>query len=126
MNPLLIEALIAVESGNGIVPTGDDNAIGDKGLAHKAYGCLQIRQPVCDDVNRVYNLALTAEQMLGNRALSVDTLGKYVAIYCTPRRLGHAPNDQDRARTWNGGPAGPWENATIKYWQKVQRAMGGT
>jgi hypothetical protein len=120
MDPRLIPAIISVESG------GDDSAIGDKGLAHKAYGPMQIRQPVCDDVNRVYGGKIDADQMLGNRILSIDTFEKYIAIYCTLRHLGHTPNDQDRARCWNGGPAGPWENATLGYWKKVQAAMIGT
>jgi hypothetical protein len=31
---------------------------------------LQIRQPVCDDVNRMYQSKLKAQDMLGNSALA--------------------------------------------------------
>lgn len=117
MSPFLIPAIIQVESG------GDDNATGDHELIHQAYGPMQIRQPACDDVNRVFGGMRTAEQMLGNRELSIDTFEKYISIYCTPRHLGHTPNDQDIARTWNGGPAGPWRGVTLPYWKRVQAVM---
>jgi hypothetical protein len=111
----LIAALIEVES------QGNDNAIGDKSLAHHAYGCLQIRQPVCDDVNRVYGLygpKIKAQDMLGNRALSIDTFRKYVEIY-------RCITDEDKARVWNGGPSAKRKGtamyaATTLYWHKVQ------
>lgn len=117
MQVTLQQALIQVESG------GDDNAVGDKNLANHAYGCLQIREPVCIDVNRVYGTEHHAQDMLGNRSLSLETFERYMAIYATQKRLGRAPTDQDRARIWNGGPNGYRLAATLGYWAKVQRAM---
>ncbi len=115
--PDLVKALIKVES------EGNDNAIGDKHLANKAYGCLQIRKPVCDDVNRVYRTKLTPQMMLGNRQLSIDTFYDYMAIYATTKQLGHEPTHQDRARCWNGGPTGWKKQSTVGYWGKVRKFL---
>jgi hypothetical protein len=113
----LISALIAQESG------GDDYAIGDKHLLNHAYGCLQIRLPVCQDVNRVFGLAVQPQQMLGNRALSIAVFKDYMRIYATERLLGRPPTQADCARIWNGGPSG-WRKAdTLGYWASVQRHM---
>jgi hypothetical protein len=111
----LIAALIQVES------QGNDNAIGDKNLADHAYGCLQIRKPVCDDVNRVYGKGLKAQDMLGDRALSIDTFRKYVGIY-------RCATDEEKARIWNGGPSAKRKGtvmyaATTIYWGKVKRLL---
>lgn len=111
----LIAALIQVESG------GNDNAIGDKNLTHKAYGCLQIRQPFCDDVNRVYGSKLKAQDMLGNRALSIDTVRKYWTIY-------KCKTDEEKARVVNGGPSAKRPGsaqykATNGYWARVKARL---
>jgi hypothetical protein len=111
----LIAALIQVES------QGNDNAIGDRSLADHAYGCLQIRKPVCDDVNRVYGKGIKAQDMLGNRALSIDTFRKYVGIY-------RCATDEEKARIWNGGPSAKRKGtamyaATTIYWGKVKRLL---
>src|SRR5690242_14592423 len=62
----LIAALSKVESGN------NDRAIGDRKRAHKAYGRLQIRQFVCDDLNSHYGTKYRAVDCLDNRALSTE------------------------------------------------------
>ena len=113
----LIDALIEVESN------GDAAAIGDMHLQNHAYGCLQIRLPVCIDVNNRFGTNIQPEDMLGNRALSVDTFHKYMSIYATAARLGRQPTDEDCARIWNGGPNGYKRDATLGYWDKVQQAM---
>lgn len=110
----LVANLIQVESG------GRDNAIGDKDLREHAYGPLQIRRFVCDDVNERLGSRYTAESCLGNRPLSIQICRAYLNRYATASRLGHEPTDEDMARIWNGGPSG-WKRAcTEKYWQKVQ------
>lgn len=111
-------AIISVES------QGNDNAIGDKGLLHHAYGPMQIRQPVCDDVNRLYHSAYVSEQMLGNRQLSIDIFRKYVNIYLSP--VNQTP--ENCARLWNGGPAAVHPGttqyqATTVYWHRVQAEL---
>lgn len=113
----LINALIQVESG------GDLNAIGDKNLTHKAYGCLQIRQPYVDDVNRVFGTAYRAQDMLGNKAVSIDVFKKYMSIYATEKRLGFKPTFETIARCHNGGPNGWRIPATVGYWEKVKKHL---
>jgi peptidoglycan hydrolase-like protein with peptidoglycan-binding domain len=108
----LEEAIVLVESG------GDDQAIGDRNLANKAYGAMQIRQPAVDDVNRLRKTGHRAQDCLGNRALSLQIFRDYCAIY--------EPNgtDEERARLWNAGPN--WRAkrpATDGYWQKVRRFL---
>ena len=104
----LITAIIKVESG------GDDNAIGDKNLIYKAYGPMQIRQPVVIDVNRRFKTKYEAKDMLGNRELSKWVFRKYMEIY--------SPNGsaERMARIWNGGPLGYTRYATLGYWNKVK------
>lgn len=117
MSTSLIDALIKHESD------GDDNAVGDRGLANEAYGCLQIRQPVCDDVNRTFGMTLRAAHMLGQRHLSIVVFGLYMHIWATESRLGHPPSDEDRARIWNGGPNGWRAVRTLDYWAAVKAIM---
>ncbi len=108
----LIDALIMVESG------GDDNAVGDKTLVHKAYGCLQIRQPYMDDVNVALGTSYRAQDCLGNRGLSVKAFSAYMSRY--------EPNgtDEQKARCHNAGPG--WRRnlaLTDAYWAKVKRLL---
>lgn len=113
----IIAAVIAQESG------GYDRAIGDKKLANKAFGPLQIRQPVCDDVNRVHGTKLRAEMMLGNRDLSIETFKNYIPIYVNKKRLKREPTTEDICRCWNGGPDGYKKPATVRYWTEIQRYL---
>lgn len=121
--PGLVKAIIKVESSSAKYPNGYDNAIGDKHLKDKAYGPMQIRKPVCLDVNRVYKTKLTPEAMLGNRQLSIDTFYKYMDIYCTKKQLGVEPTDEIRARCWNGGPTGWKRPTTAVYWTKIKQYL---
>lgn len=113
----LIQALIQVESG------GDDFAVGDKHLKHKAYGCLQIRKPCVDDVNLATGEAYTAEMMRGNRELSIKIFREYMKLYATEKLIGRPVTDQDRARIWNGGPTGYKRASTLPYWNKVKKHL---
>jgi len=121
----LIEAVIQVESG------GDVNAEGDKGLPEHAYGCMQIRQPVCTDVNAKYGTILTPEQMLGWKYLSIAVFSLYMTIYANALALGRPVTDEDRARIWNGGPMAwkegtPQYEATTGYWNEVSGVMNAS
>lgn len=113
----LISALIKVESG------GDDGAIGDKQLKNKAYGCLQVRQPCVDDVNRVCGTNYRAEDCLDNRELSLWIYNRYMEIYATAERLGRDVTLEDKARIWNGGPNGHKKKSTKRYWTKVKKYL---
>jgi hypothetical protein len=113
----LIAALVRVES------SGNQMAVGDKNLRHHAYGPLQVRQPVCDDVNRRFKTSYRAENCLGNLNLSVEIFGRYMQMYATKKMLGHVPTNEDHARIWNGGPTGTTNVRTEKYWLKVQHLL---
>ena len=113
----LIPALIQVESN------GNDKAIGDKHLKGKAFGCLQIRKPCIEDVNRAYGTRYRLEDAFGNRALSIEVCQKYLKLYATERRLGRKPSLEDMARIWNGGPDGWRRETTNVYWQKVSKHL---
>ena len=103
---------------------GDDKAIGDKNLSQKAYGCLQIRQPACDDINQRYGTNYRAEDCLGNRDLSLTILRLYIRIWATEKNLERQPTLEDYARIWNGGPKGHLKTSTKQYWQDVQDIYG--
>jgi hypothetical protein len=113
----LINALMLVESGGG------DGWIGDKSKVQKAYGCLQIRQPVVDDYNCWCKTSYRAEDCLNNRGLSVKICQVYLDHYAAICRLGHEPTDEDRARIWNGGPNGWRHSSTDSYWEKVRKHL---
>ena len=113
----LIPALIRVES------SGNDKAIGDRHIKERAYGCLQIRKPCIDDVNRAYGTRYRPEDALGNRSLSIEICQKYIKMYATERRLGRTVTLEDMARIWNGGPSGWRRDATNAYWKKVQKRL---
>ena len=103
---------------------GNGAAMGNKNLSEPAYGPLQIRQPVCDDVNAYYGTNYTAKMMQSNRTLSIKVFWLYLKIYTTKKRLGREPTDEDRARIWNGGPNGWKRDSTKSYWKKVQKVLG--
>ncbi len=113
----LVAALIQVESG------GDDGAIGDKHLRHKAYGCLQIRKPCLIDVNKAHGTDYTPEDCLNNRELSIWVCESYIDLYATEERLGRKPTDQDKARIFNAGPNGYKKASSEAYWVKVKEAL---
>lgn len=96
------------------------NAIGDKNLVDKAYGCLQIRQPVVTDVNRKYGLNHKAQDCLGNLDLSVKICNLYLRMWANKAYLKREPTVQDICRTWNGGPSGWKRNSTQAYWNAIK------
>ena len=109
MNATLLAALLAVESG------GNDLAIGDNG---RARGALQIHAGVVQDVNRHHGTRYTHRDM-HDRAKAVRVCELYLATYAP----GASPEVQ--ARVWNGGPRGASKPATMGYWARVKRQMGG-
>ena len=109
----LIPALVKVESN------GNASAVGDRG---KALGQLQIWSVVVQDVNRAYgNAYVHADAFCPAKSEAICRA--YLAIYCTPKRLGRQPTMEDAARIWNGGPNGHRKKTTIKYWHKVAAAL---
>ena len=109
----LLPALAKVESN------GNPRAVGDSG---KALGELQIWSVVVQDVNRAHGTRYTHADAF-DPAKARDICRRYLAIYCTPKRLGRQPTMEDAARIWNGGPNGHRKSATEKYWHKVAQAL---
>ena len=111
----LIAALIQKESSNNDNPTpGDDGT---------AFGPLQIRQGCIDDVNERCGTTYRAEDMQGNRPLSIWICRRYIDMYATKSRIGRSPTIEDMARIWNGGPIGWKKKSTSRYWQDVRRIL---
>lgn len=110
----LILALIKVESD------GRDHLVGDKHLKNKAYGCLQIRKPCLDDVNRACGTRYKPSDMLKNRKLSIWVCKQYLRLYGEKQA---SPSYESLAKIWNGGPSGPKKPATEKYWRKVSKNL---
>lgn len=88
----LMDAIIQTESG------GNDYARGDLALAQPAYGCMQIRQGVVDQVNSKLGTSHKSIECLGNRALSILIWNTYWTIFT------QFVTDEDKAKAWNGGP----------------------
>jgi len=109
----LIPALVKVESN------GNPRAVGDGG---RALGALQVWSCVVADVNRAHGTRYVHADAL-DRAKAERICRLYLAIYCTPRRLGRQPTMEDAARIWNGGPSGHRKPATEKYWHKVAAVL---
>lgn len=117
-----VSAQIQVES------QGNDYAVGDLNLAAHAYGCLQIRQGVCDDLNAKLGTHYVSKDTLGNRALSLEIRKRYFTElypqFTTPEM---------RAKAWNGGPGyqqhygmagyGKYTAALDAYWSKMRSMM---
>ena len=107
----LLSAIIHVESSN------NDSAY------HKeedAVGCLQIRQCMVDDVNRILG-----RQESDKRYTYDDRWIRYKSIemfevYCKHYGLITA---EEIARCWNGGPRGMNNDMTAGYWKKVKNKL---
>lgn len=108
--PVLLSALIAVEKPK--TAQSAKKAIEREG----AYGPLQIRQPVLDDVNSQYNLNLTLSDCLN------ETVARWVCVHYL--KMWGADNDYETAApVWNGGPDGMYEDCTKKHWLKVKKEL---
>lgn len=117
----LLHAQIQVES------QGNDYAVGDLSLKDHAYGCLQIRQGVVDQVNGHLGTSYKSQDCLGNRELSIKIWTTYWTIFTD------MVTDKDKAFSWNGGPG--WKQYYGKtghetytanldaYWSKVHAIM---
>ena len=115
MTSQLLAALIAVESG------GDDLARG----RHGELGALQVRPCVVKDVNRIAGTHYRWAEMT-NRWAAMGVFKIYTGHYCAKAKLGRPVTDQDRARTWHGGPNGWKRRQTLVYWKRVRARMGAS
>lgn len=109
MTAQLLAALMLVESGN------QADAIGDNG---RAIGCLQITKACVRDVNRIYGTSYRWPDDCFNRYLSGRICEQYLTHWCGPDA-----SPEVLARTWNAGPSGHKQKASLKYWRKVQKHL---
>jgi hypothetical protein len=107
----LLSAIMHVESGH------NDSAYC---ASEDAVGCLQIRQCMVDDVNRILG-----RQKVYKRYTYEDRWSRYRSIemfdiFCKHYGLNSA---EEIARCWNGGPRGINNPATVSYWNKVEKQI---
>lgn len=114
----LLSSIITVES-NGKV-----DAVGDGG---KAIGILQIHACVIVDVNRVHGTSYSLDDRK-NPDKSLDIAYLYLSHWGKSyhRKTGKAPTTETLSRIWNGGPNGWKKEATVKYWNKVNKQLLAT
>ena len=106
MHPLLLSALIQIESG------GNDLAKG----RHGELGALQIKPILVRDVNRIMGTHYAHAQVT-NRAVSTFIAQSYLAHY------GKNLSDESLARIWQGGPKGHRKTSTRAYARRVMREL---
>jgi soluble lytic murein transglycosylase-like protein len=106
MHPLLLSALIQIESN------GNDHARG----RHGELGALQIRPIMVRDVNRIMGTHY-AHQQVTNRATSIFIANAYLSHY------GKHLSDESLARLWQGGPKGAKKSSTRAYARRVMREL---
>jgi hypothetical protein len=106
MHPLLLSALIQVESH------GNDLARG----RHGELGALQIKSIMVRDVNRIMGTDYSHAQVT-NRTISIFIAESYFSHY------GKHLSDESLARIWQGGPKGAKKSSTRAYGRRVMREL---
>lgn len=85
-----------------------------------AVGCLQIRQCMVKDINRILKRKGSYQTYSlddrWDRAKSIEMF----TIYCNHYNLNNA---EEIARCWNGGPRGMEKDLTVNYWNKVKNKI---
>ena len=107
----LLDAIIRVESSN------NDDAYCE---SEDAVGCLQIRQTMVNDVNRILkrqgNYKRYTYEDRWDRTKSIEMFNIFIGYY-------NLKTNEDIARSWNGGPRGSNKEATVYYWEKVKSEL---
>ena len=107
----LLSAIIQVESSN------NDSAYH---IGEDAVGCLQIRQCMVDDVNRILRRQKSIKRYsYHDRWLRYKSIEMF-DIYCKHYNL---ITSEEIARCWNGGPRGMTNEITVGYWEKVENQL---
>lgn len=111
----VLDAVHAVESDGG------SELVGDTKLRHKAYGPLQVRQTVCDDLRAFFGLELDPVTCNGNWELSEKAFRLYVGYWLVryEQTMRKPATAEVACKIWNGGPKGYLKSATVHYWAKV-------
>jgi len=104
----LLNAMIYVESSN------NDSAYC---ASEDAVGCLQIRQCMVEDVNRILKRQdKPIRYTLDDRWSRVSSIEMF-HVYCNYYNFTTL---EDMARAWNGGPRRASSPATVGYWKRVR------
>ena len=106
MHPLLLSALIQIESN------GNDQAKG----RHGELGALQIKPILVRDVNRIMGTHYAHAQVT-NRTISLFIANAYLAHY------GKHLSDESLARIWQGGPKALMRPSSRAYGRRVMRKL---
>jgi hypothetical protein len=106
MHPLLLSALIQIESH------GNDLARGK----HGELGALQIKPILVRDVNRIMGTSYTHQQVT-NRATATFIANAYLSHY------GKHLSDESLARLWQGGPKALRRSSSRAYGRRVMRKL---
>jgi hypothetical protein len=106
MHPLLLSALIQVESN------GNDHARG----RHGELGALQIKPIMVRDVNRIMGTHYAHAQVT-NRVVSIFIAESYFAHY------GRNLSDESLARIWQSGPKALRRSSSRAYGRRVMREL---
>ena len=101
---LLFSALRHVESA------GNDRAVGDGGRSRGPYQCGRAAWADGGGDPDQYDM------LVWDRAATERVMVGYWHRY-------GAVTDEQKARTWNGGPNGMSKPATLGYWRRVQKAL---
>ena len=109
----VLQAIRIVESNN------NPSAVGDGG---NAIGVYQIWESYWKDATEFSNLGGKYRDCFVPEYAD-RVVRCYMKRYATPRRLGREATMQDIARIHNGGPNGYKKQATIKYWEKVEKIL---
>jgi hypothetical protein len=106
MHPLLLSALIQIESH------GNDLARG----RHGELGALQIKPILVRDVNRLMGTSYAHAQVT-NRAVATFIAHAYLSHY------GRNLSDESLARIWQGGPTALKRSSSRAYGRRVMRKL---
>jgi soluble lytic murein transglycosylase-like protein len=106
MHPLLLSALIQIESN------GNDLARG----RHGELGALQIKPIMLRDVNRIMGTHYAHAQVT-NRTISLFIANAYLSHY------GKHLSDESLARIWQGGPKAIKRSSSRAYGRRVMRKL---
>lgn len=106
----IIAVLITIESG------GDVNAVGDNG---KSCGCLQIREVMVDEVNRISGSSYSYDDRY-NYSKSIEMCKIYLThqINRYEKRNGYSPTAEELACSWQSGSI--FKQASKDYRRKVR------
>ena len=106
-----LSAIIHVESSH-------NDSAHHKG--ENAVGCLQIRQCMVDDVNRILRRQKSTKRYsYDDRWFRFKSIEMF-DVYCKHYGL---TTSEEIARCWNGGPRGMQNEMTAKYWKKVKNQL---